>query len=57
MECMADMFSLDNDSREPIYTQIEKGIIKYINLEIYQTDEPLPSAGHSHANLVSTQTQ
>lgn len=37
------MFSIDNKSRDPIYTQIEKGIIKYINLGIYQADEPLPS--------------
>lgn len=37
------MFSLDNTSRDPIYTQIEKGVIKYINLGIYQPNEPLPS--------------
>jgi len=37
------MFSLDTKSREPIYSQIEKGIIKYISLGIYQADEPLPS--------------
>lgn len=37
------MFSIDNKSRDPIYTQIEKGIIKYINLGIYQADDPLPS--------------
>lgn len=37
------MFSLDTKSREPIYSQIEKGVVKYINLGIYQADEPLPS--------------
>lgn len=37
------MFSLDNTSRDPIYIQIEKSIIKYISLGIYQADEPLPS--------------
>lgn len=37
------MFSIDNKSRDPIYTQIEKSVVKYINLGIYQADEPLPS--------------
>lgn len=37
------MFSLDTRSREPIYTQLEKNIIKYINLGIYKKDSMLPS--------------
>lgn len=37
------MFSLDNKSKDPIYTQIEKGVIKYINLGVYRADDPLPS--------------
>lgn len=37
------MFSLDSRSREPIYTQLEKNIIKYINLGIYEKDSMLPS--------------
>ncbi len=37
------MFSLDSRSREPIYTQLEKNIIKYINLGIYKKDSMLPS--------------
>lgn len=37
------MFSLDVRSREPIYLQLEKTIIKYINLGIYEKDSPLPS--------------
>lgn len=37
------MFSLDTRSREPIYTQLEKKIIKYINLGIYEKDTALPS--------------
>lgn len=37
------MFSLDTRSREPIYTQLEKKIIKYINLGIYEKDTMLPS--------------
>ena len=37
------MFSLDVRSREPIYTQLEKNIVKYINLGIYEKDSMLPS--------------
>lgn len=37
------MFSLDTKSREPIYAQLEKKIIKYINYGIYEKDAPLPS--------------
>ena len=37
------MFSLDVRSRDPIYLQLEKTIIKYINLGIYEKDSPLPS--------------
>lgn len=37
------MFSLDPRSREPIYTQLEKNIIKYINLGVYEKDSMLPS--------------
>ncbi len=37
------MFSLDPRSREPIYAQLEKNIIKYINLGIYEKDSMLPS--------------
>lgn len=37
------MFSLDPRSREPIYSQLEKNIIKYINLGIYEKDSMLPS--------------
>lgn len=37
------MFSLDSRSREPIYVQLEKEIIKYINLGVYEEDSPLPS--------------
>lgn len=37
------MFSLDVGSREPIYAQLEKNIVKYINLGIYEKDSMLPS--------------
>lgn len=37
------MFSIDVRSREPIYLQLEKSIIKYISLGIYEKDSPLPS--------------
>lgn len=37
------MFSIDTRSREPIYTQLEKNIVKYINLGIYEKDSALPS--------------
>ena len=30
------MFSLDSRSREPIYVQLEKEIVKYINLGVYE---------------------
>ena len=37
------MFSIDVSGRVPIYVQIEKSIIKYINLGIYEENSPLPS--------------
>lgn len=37
------MFSLDLRSREPIYSQIEKNVIKFINLGVYEKDSMLPS--------------
>ena len=37
------MLNLDPSGREPIYIQIEKEIIKLINLGVYQPDSPLPS--------------
>ena len=37
------MFSIDVSGREPIYIQIEKSIIKFINLGIYEENSPLPS--------------
>ena len=37
------MFSVDVSGRVPIYVQIEKSIIKYINLGIYEENSPLPS--------------
>ena len=37
------MFSIDMRSREPIHTQLEKSIVKYINLGAYEKDSALPS--------------
>lgn len=37
------MFSIDVSGREPIYIQIEKSIIKFINLGVYEENSPLPS--------------
>lgn len=37
------MITLDTRSREPIYTQLEKQIVKLINLGVYEKDSPLPS--------------
>ena len=37
------MFSIDMRSREPIHTQLEKSIVKYINLGVYEKDSALPS--------------
>lgn len=37
------MITIDTRSRVPIYEQLEKQIIKLINLGIYETDSPLPS--------------
>lgn len=37
------MITLDSRSREPIYAQLEKQIIKMINLGIYEKDSMLPS--------------
>lgn len=39
----AVMITIDTRSRVPIYTQLEKQIIKLINLGVYETDSPLPS--------------
>lgn len=40
---VGNMFSLDVRSREPIYTQLEKNIVRYINLGIYEKGSILPS--------------
>lgn len=37
------MFSLNISGREPIYLQLEKAIVKYINLGVYEEGSPLPS--------------
>ncbi|MDE5963845.1 MAG: GntR family transcriptional regulator [Eubacterium sp.] len=37
------MISIDTRSREPIYQQLEKQIIKLINLGVYDINGPLPS--------------
>lgn len=37
------MFSLDAKSKDPIYTQLEKNIVKYINLGVYEKNSMLPS--------------
>lgn len=37
------MITIDTRSRVPIYTQLEKQIVKLINLGIYEIDSPLPS--------------
>ncbi|MDE6722875.1 MAG: GntR family transcriptional regulator [Eubacterium sp.] len=37
------MFSLDVKSKDPIYTQLEKNIVRYINLGIYEKNSMLPS--------------
>ena len=37
------LFTLDQRSREPIYLQLEKEIVKFINLGVYEADSPLPS--------------
>ena len=37
------MITLDSRSREPIYAQLEKQIIKMINLGIYEKDSMRPS--------------
>lgn len=37
------MFSLDLKSKDPIYTQLEKNIVKYINLGVYEKNSMLPS--------------
>lgn len=37
------MITLDSRSKEPIYAQLEKQIIKMINLGIYEKDSMLPS--------------
>ncbi len=37
------MINIDVRSREPIYSQLEKQIVKLINLGIYEKDSMLPS--------------
>ena len=37
------MITIDTRSREPIYSQLEKQIVKLINLGVYETDSALPS--------------
>lgn len=37
------MVNIDTRSRDPIYLQIEKQIIKLINLGVYESNCPLPS--------------
>lgn len=37
------MLTIDTRSREPIYSQLEKQIIKLINLGVYEDDSMLPS--------------
>ncbi len=37
------MFSISVSNREPIYTQLEKNIIRYINLGVYEKNSMLPS--------------
>lgn len=37
------MLTLDTRSREPIYAQLEKQIIRMINLGVYEKDSMLPS--------------
>ncbi len=37
------MFSLNSKSTEPIYIQLEKAIVKYIHLGVYEKDSLLPS--------------
>ena len=37
------MFSVSVSNREPIYTQLEKNIIRYINLGVYKKNSMLPS--------------
>lgn len=37
------MITIDTRSRVPIYAQLEKQIVKLINLGIYEIDSPLPS--------------
>ena len=50
------MFSIDVSGREPIYIQIEKSIIKFINLGIYEENSPLPSVRSLAMELGITQT-
>lgn len=37
------MLAIDTRSREPIYTQLEKQIVRLINLGVYEQDQILPS--------------
>lgn len=37
------MFSLNIKGSEPIYTQLEKAIVRYINLGVFEKDSMLPS--------------
>lgn len=37
------MLAIDTRSRDPIYTQLEKQIVRLINLGVYEPDQILPS--------------
>lgn len=45
------MITLDSRSRDPIYSQLEKQIIKLINLGIYEKDSALPSVRQMAVDL------
>lgn len=45
------MITLNARSREPIYSQLEKQIIKLINLGIYEKDSALPSVRQMAVDL------
>ena len=45
------MITLDSRSRDPIYAQLEKQIIKLINLGIYEKDSALPSVRQMAVDL------
>lgn len=45
------MITLDARSREPIYFQLEKQIIKLVNLGVYEKDSALPSVRQMAVDL------